>query len=213
MAKKTKETKREITLHKALVELKTLDSRIIKKANDHLIAWKQGEKWVHNVLPMKEFEDWVKANYQSMRDLLEEKENIKKGVMKANSTTKITVGNVGMFIIDAINKKDSIKLERQIIQTLKNQIAENTNFVNNNNSNVKIALDKILEVSVQKDIKTTSADIEAISAPYMKTNEFALVDPLKLKDKLEKWETEIESFELDIDSALSTANALTTIKI
>jgi len=148
-----------------------------------------------------------------MRDLLEEKENIKKGVMKANSTTKITVGNVGMFIIDAINKKDSIKLERQIIQTLKNQIAENTNFVNNNNSNVKIALDKILEVSVQKDIKTTSADIEAISAPYMKTNEFALVDPLKLKDKLEKWETEIESFELDIDSALSTANALTTIKI
>jgi len=44
MAKKIKETKREITLHKALVELKTLDSRIIKKANDHLIAWKQGEK-------------------------------------------------------------------------------------------------------------------------------------------------------------------------
>ena len=49
--------------------------------------------------------------------------------------------------------------------------------------------------------------------PFVKRNEFHLVDPLKIEETIEKLQIEVDEFEVEVDAVLSEINALTEIEI
>ena len=55
--------------------------------------------------------------------------------------------------------------------------------------------------------------MKAIVEPFVKRNEFHLVDPLNIENKIRELEKEVDDFELEVDAALSEINAITTIEI
>jgi hypothetical protein len=75
-------------------------------------------------------------------------------------------------------------------------------------------LQKVLEATFGKDnVKITKDDMDAVRKPFLESNEWGLVDPLKIEESIEKLETEIGEFESEVDAVLSETNAITLIEV
>ncbi len=64
-----------------------------------------------------------------------------------------------------------------------------------------------------KEGKTPVDEIEKTKNQFIINNTFELIDPIKVREKIEALEKEIFEFESEIDSALSVSNAITELKI
>jgi hypothetical protein len=64
-----------------------------------------------------------------------------------------------------------------------------------------------------KEGKTNVDEIEKTRKEFITNNTFELVDPIKIKDKIDELEKEISEFETEIDSCLSCSNAMTEITV
>ena len=64
-----------------------------------------------------------------------------------------------------------------------------------------------------KEGKTNTDEIEKTRKDFIFNNTFELVDPIKVKDKIDSLEKEISEFESEIDAALSVSNAVTEIEV
>lgn len=207
--------KRIITLHEALVELKTIDARISKAVdNARLVGITQGQSDKIWNLTKDEFTKKAIASKQSIGDLIALKSIVKAWVMKANAETSIEIWGKKMTIIEAINKKESISLEKVIINRFKNALQNMEAEISRGNTDVKTNLQKIIEITMWKEnVKTTGTEIETITKTYLDWNWFNLYDPTNLRDRIIEQEAWIEQFENSIDSKLSVINAITTITI
>ena len=133
--------------------------------------------------------------------------------MKSNATTKVTIGNVEMLVIDAIEMKETIKYKENFLQQLKSQQNNIRYTIASTNENVNARLDKLLEANFGKESKTKADEMEAISKPFLERNEAKLEDPLNIDSLIESLSEEILAFTSNVDYALSESNALTQIEI
>jgi len=62
-------------------------------------------------------------------------------------------------------------------------------------------------------VKPTDEDVKNIVEPFIRRNEFHLVDPLKIDELTEKLQIEVDEFEAEVDAVLSEINAITVIEI
>jgi len=207
-----------MTIHRALSELKLIDARIEKAINSvEPTGLMQLEKPVNGFISKEDFEKDVNAKYQSVTDLIERKNSIKSAIVKANGTTAVNIGEKTMTIADAINFKTVIVVKKNLINQLKSKhkgvIAKFTKE-NENVNNVALENAKIM-IGKQGDdkVKPTDEDVRNIVEPFVKRNEFHLVDPLKVDELTEKLQIEVDNFEVEVDAVLSEINAITTIEI
>ena len=206
---------RKITLHQALSELKTIEKRIDDKLSNSNLIWVGNESQkVGNLYTKEEYEMQVKASYQSITDLISLQTHLKKALMKANAETDVEMNEKNYKIIDLIVEKDLIAMKKKLLPKMKQQLYQAIQVMNSNNDVVNTNLQRILEATFGRDqSKVSAGDIDAISAPYKKSNEWNLIDPLKIEDKMKQIEQEIIDFETNVDATLSTINAITTIDI
>ena len=64
-----------------------------------------------------------------------------------------------------------------------------------------------------KEGKTAVDEIENTKKQFITNNTFELIDPIKVREKVDMFEKEISEFESEIDAALSVSNALTELTI
>ena len=62
-------------------------------------------------------------------------------------------------------------------------------------------------------MKNVSDDVKKVRADFIAAQTVELVDPLKVTEKIEALEGEISAFMVDVDSALSVSNAMTSISV
>ncbi len=75
-------------------------------------------------------------------------------------------------------------------------------------------LDKRLEADLgSKDRKNHAAEVEEITENFLKRYNPKVVDPIEIRKEIEKLETEINAFLIEVDSVKSEANATTFIEI
>ena len=202
-----------ISVTRALAELKTLDDRISKAANNGYIAMTVGGKVVGTNRTQDEVEKAVKESYQSFNDLVTRRNKLKCAIVKSNAETKVKIGDKELTVAEAIERKNSIVFEEQMIQSLSVQLRQATAQVEKVNAEANQRLNQMLEVNLGKDRKTSEEDYEAISKPFMAKNEAKLVDPLKLEELVQKLQVSVDDFKLNVDFALSEVNALTQIEV
>jgi len=208
----------KMTIHRALAELKLIDSRIEKAITQvEPSGLAQLDKPVNGFTPQEEFKKNALSKYQSVVDLLERKNNIKSAIVKANSTTTVNVAGETMTIADAINFKSLVSLKRKFVQSLKSKHHNVTIQFNLENEKInKVALDNAKIMLGKQDdskVKPTDEDVKNIVEPFVKRNEYHIIDPLKIEEKIELIENQVDSFEVEIDAVLSEINAITTIEI
>lgn len=209
-------TKEEMTIHQALCELKTLDSRIAKATNYRFcIANKHANTKIKGQV-IDNYIDEAKATYQQAQDLIKRREAIKKAVVLSNATTKIVVGDEEMTVAEAIEmKQNGIENWERLRSQLQSSFQIACNDCASNNEN---ALDDRADRYIQSmfgntDMKNASAEMQKVRADFIAAQTYELVDPLGISEEIRKWTDKIDKFAVNVDSALSVSNALTKITI
>lgn len=213
-------TTEEMTIHKALAELKTLDNRIEKAIREatYVLAIKHSAEKI-NGKTVADFKEQMKSGYQKVIDLIARRDAMKRAVVLSNANTKVKVGNVDYTVAEAIEMKNhGVEFKKMLLQYM--TTAYNT-VQNGLNCNSGEALEKKAEqyvlsvISAQPKDSKMSIDSDAMKAlrnTYIENNTYDLLDPLKVASIIETLDAEINEFETEVDAALSVSNALTVIE-
>ena len=207
---------RKISITEALNELKLYDSKILKAiTNAKLVGAAKKSSDKVGVFKKEDFEDRAKASYQSVTDLIANRNALKSAIVKSNAITEVTVNGKTMTVAEAIERKNSIDYDETFLTEMKKQYACATDTVTKENKKVDNKVDELLATLIGKD---SSKDIskesqEAIEKPYRAKNEYEFIDPIGLLDKIEILEAEIDGFKSEVDTRLAVANSITMIEI
>jgi hypothetical protein len=208
-------TKQKMTIHRALSELKLIDSKIEKQIYEIVPSgiYQKG-KLINNYVKEEDFSASAKSKFDSVNDLIARKNAIKSAIVEANGVTKVKISEKEMTIADAINFKAVVKFKKKLIETLKARQQQAVAQLNQQNAIVEQNVQRILEATFGKEnVKAGKDDVESVRKPYMDANEFHLFDPLKVAEKVEAMEKEVGDFEMEVDAVLSEINAVTFIEV
>lgn len=207
---------RKISITEALNELKLYDSKITKGITNSTLcgaAKKTSDKV--GVVKKEDFDERAKASYQSVTDLITNRNTLKSAIVKSNAITEVTVADKVMTVAEAIERKNSIEYEETLLNEMKRQYANATATVDKENKKVDAKVDDLLTTLVGKDSdkKLNKEDQEAVEKPYREKNEFEFVDPLGLYEKIQGLEANIDGFKSNVDTVLVISNATTFIEV
>lgn len=210
-------TSEKMTVHKALCELKTLDSRITKCVNDtqYVFANKHSNAKV-NGMSVSAYCEEIKAGYQRVNDLMNRRNAIKRAIVLSNATTIVTVGGKEYTVAEAIEMKNhGVPLMQSLLKRMERDNRAARNEANDNNGEMlEMRADEYIKsLYGSTDMKNISDEIKKVRADFIAAQTYEIVDPINIKDEMGKLEDNINSFMVDIDSALSVSNALTEITI
>ena len=213
-------TREQMTVHKALAELKTMDDRISKAIREcvYVLSVKHSAEKI-NGMPVAEFKSKMKSGYQKVNDLIARRDAMKRAVVLSNATTKIKVGNAEYTVAEAIEMKNhGVEFKKSLLH---NMSYAYTNAQNEFNRNSGEALEKRAEQYVLSVIQAQPKDakmavdsdaMKSVRQTYIDNNSYDMLDPLGVAQVMETLDAEINEFEAEVDAALSCSNALTVIE-
>lgn len=202
----------QISITRALAEIKSLNDRIEKATRQAaFITITTGGKIV-NGGDLQATSNQLKANLQSVQDLIARRATVKAQIIRSNAVTNVTINGVEMSVAEAIERKGSIDKERTLLAVLAQQLNTVRTTVERNNVAMQGRIDTMLQAAVGKERKATEEELEAISKPYTASNVTAPLDPSGLETVIQKLEADINGFIFEVDFVLSEANAKTLIE-
>ena len=104
--------KEKMTIHRALAELKTIDSRIEKAISETRFC--RSNKHSNEKINGKSIDDYIaetKSAYESINDLIRRRNAMKRAVVLSNAITNVTVGDEVMTVAEAIEAFKSYQPE------------------------------------------------------------------------------------------------------
>ena len=204
-----------MTIHRALAELKLIDSRIEKQITSIApVGFKQKDKLILSYISEDDFKLQAQSKLDSINALIIRKVSIKSAVVAANCVTMVNIGQKTLSIADAITFKGVLDLKKKLVSILKQQHSTVVGSMNKNNENVAKNLQLILEAMFGKEnVKVSKDDSDNVAKPYLEANEFHFIDPLNVLSLIDSIEKEISEFETEVDAVLSEIYATTFIEI
>lgn len=209
-------TKETMTVHKALAELKTLDSRIstVIKDGHFCIAKKHSVEKVEGGT-LAEYETAVKSHYDKATDLIRRRKAIKRAVVLSNAVTKVTINGTEYTVAEAIEMKNhGIDLDTELmLQMLDHKNKALAQIEHENGALENKADNFIMSMFGQKERKVDNEEIRKAREDFIKASQYELIDPINVTEKIDALNEHIQNFESEVDAALSVSNAVTTIEI
>ncbi len=210
-------TNETMSIHKALAELKIIGDRIETaihsgyycKANKH-----SNEKV--NGIPVNEFITQIKSSWDKVNDLIKRRNAIKKAIVYSNAITKVKVGSEEFTIAEAIEMKNTgMQYKKILMAVLSKQYADAVQIAEKENGETlhQKAENYVFGLYGTKEGKTSADEVEKTKQQFIKNNTFEIINPIKIKEKIDTLEKEIAEFDVDIDAELSKSNSLTEITI
>lgn len=206
-----------MSVHKALAELKILGDKVEKSINTGIFCTENMN--YSKVIGGMTIEDYknkvIKASYDKTEDLLKRYIAIKNAVNESNAKTEIEVGNAKMTIAVAIwMKNQGMLYKEQYLEKLKNQFSSSQRRIETNNAGrMQRADEYVIKKYGMKEGKVSDVDVTKEKENYINDNTMTLIDPCNIAMKITMLESEIDSFNAEIDAAISVSNALTQIEI
>lgn len=208
-------TTEKMNVHKALTELKILEDRINAAISNAVfcVANKASNTKIAGV-STKDYEVNMKASWDKINDLIVRKTAIKKAVQLSNAVEKVTINGVEMTRVEAIEMKNhGLDAKKELLRRLRYQYTSAVNKIESENREVEKRADNYISNFLGSKENAKGDEAEAARKTFLDNNQYVLLDPLKIKDKIDALEAEIDAFESEVDSALSVSNALTVITI
>ena len=195
-------TRETMTIYKALSELKVLDARIETAINTpvYCCAKKHSTDKVAGT-DVTQIEKNIRSYYDKAVDLINRRKAIKRAVVLSNAVTKMkNHGEEFEQRLSSAMKRDYIKAQERISKENENGLEERADQY-------------VTAIYGQKDSKTNAADIEKVRNDFITSNQFELVDPIGVLEKIDDIDKITSGFLSEVDSQLSVSNALTEITI
>lgn len=213
-------TTEKMTVHKALAELKTIDSRIDKAVREcgYVVAVKHSATKI-NGMTIKEVTNKIKEDYQRVNSLIARRDAMKRAVVMSNAVTKLNINGDEFTVAEAIEMKNHgmdffVKLRSWMTEAYRSAQTELNRFSGENIE--KKAENYILSIiqAQPKDSKMSmdSDAMKKMKEEYIASNTYDLIDPIGASDAIRALDDKINSFSTEVDAALSVSNAVTTIE-
>lgn len=206
----------EVTVTRALAELKLLEAKIKKKTAqlDVVGTYQKRSPVVRGTnLDRDRYEQTARGQWDSVEQLLERRDKLKAAIIASNASTTVTVQDKTMTVAEAIARKQALPLRIQLVKEAKAQLQVALEDVETARAQLDARVETMLTTNLGTDKKTDPQMWETVAKPFIEQNEVRLLDPLRLEGNLERRYDELISFETEVDFALSEANARTTIEI
>lgn len=210
-------TTEKMTIHKALSELKILDTRIIKEIDDNgfCAANKHSSKKI-NGIDIEDFEKKTQGAYDKITDLIRRRKAIKKAVVLSNSKTIVSIGGIEYSVAEAIEMKNhGLSFERTLLDKINIDYQTAQEEINDQNEEAleNRADQYVMAIFGQKENKTNATEVNKLRKEFIEANSYEMVDPINIPKRMEELNNYISEFMAEVDSALSVSNALTEITI
>ncbi len=214
-------TKENMTVHKALAELKIIDDRINKAitSGTYVVANKHSNQKIHG-MTIDEFKTQMQADFKKVSDLIARRNAIKRAVVASNAVTKVKVGDTEYTVAEAIEMKNhGMEFKEYFMRAISTQYvrAKNELDLNSGSPLEKRAEQYVLSViqAQPKDSKMAvdSDAMKNLRAQYIKDNQYDIIDPIGVKNVIDGLDTEVSEFLTEVDAALSVSNAITVLDI
>lgn len=208
-------TTEKMTIHKALAELKVLDKRITSSISvQFCVANKHSNEKISG-LALKDWKDIAQSNYQKANDLIRRNEAIKRAITLSNATTKVKVGDEEYTVAEAIwMKNHGMDSYKMLLRELQNQYGKaKIQCERENGETLEKRADEYIFGLFGSKEKAAGEEIENLRKTFIESQQYEIVDPIKIAEEIQYLEEKISSFESEVDAALSVSNATTEIEI
>ncbi len=202
----------QISITRALAEIKSLNDRIEKATRQSVFATVTVGGKTTNGSDLQTTTNTLKANLQSVQDLIARRQAVKAAIIRSNAVTSVTINGVELTVAEAIERKGSIDKERALMSVLQQQLGQVRSVVERNNAQMQQRIDTMIQTAVGKERKATEDELEAISKPYTASNITTPLDPNGLEKVILDMEAAINGFLFEVDFVLSESNAKTLIE-
>ena len=213
-------TKETMVVHKALAEIKILKDRIEDEIADSVfVSCKKHSQTKISGIDEEEYKKNIVGHYDKTTDLMNRYTALKRAVMLSNATTKVKIKINGkeeeLTVAETIEMKNNgIVFKKLEFEKMEQQLAQAKAKVNRENADLETNSENyVVNLFGQKEGKTSNDEVAKAKQQYIDLNTWELVDPISIEKKIEELKDEISSFSAEVDSVLSTSNALTTITI
>lgn len=204
----------EMTITQGLSQLKMINKRISRKISDSTFGgYSVGGKVMTGYDSVEELEKEAKSDFESTKDLIKRRNEIKSAIVMSNATTKVNIAGEEYTVAEAIERKSSIEYDEKLLNKLKRTYTQIVEHVDDVNEDMNQRLDKHLETLFGKDGKTDIQQTDSVVKSFKQQNEAKMIDPIDLKEQINGMEKNIEDFLSEVDHVLSTSNATTTIEV
>lgn len=205
---------KKLSIHRALTELKMLTLRIEAATNEvsAVVANRKSNRKINGV-DIPGYEKQMQASYDKVVGLISYRNKIKALVVQSNANTKVLVGKEEMTVAEAIDRKQSIQYEKNLLEVIQHQHRSAINTVAKENDALPAKLETYLINILGNKDKQSPEEVKLHTETFMKRNEFEIIDPLNVKQQIEKLSNRIEEFESEVDAVLSESNATTFIEV
>lgn len=210
-------TTEKMNIHKALCELKVIDSRIAKQMTSMptVAVNEHGNQKIQGI-SVKECVGLMESSYQKTTDLMTRRDAIKRAVVKSNAETMVVIGGKEYTVAEAIEMKNhGLDFKRQ----LKDVMTADYNRAKRaaeqaNGQNLETRADNFIRNLYNvTDMKNLTEEATAERKKFIEAHTTELIDPMGVAEKIAALEKEIYDFTIEVDSALSSSNATTEIEI
>ena len=209
-----------MTIHKALCELKTLDSRIQKGIHNttygtFVLVNKHSNTKVGGS-PIADVVATIQSEYQSVVDLMLRRDAIKRAVTMSNAVTKVQIGGVEYTVAEAIEMKNhGIPYKRALLTKLADDLRSAKRQCDTSNGEALEARadEYVKSLYGNSDMKGVADDVKKTREEFIKNQTLEILDPIDVKKEVEALTDFISTFTVEIDSALSVSNALTEVTV
>lgn len=209
-------TTETMTVHQALIELKTLEKRIGKAtlAPTFVHANRHGNTKI-NGKPVATIEEEIREAYQSCRDLIRRRNAIKSAVILSNATAKVRVDDRECTVAEAIDWKDAVtEFYADLIGKLASDLRQATTTADAKNAVLEDrANDYVRSLYGNADVKGISDEIRKVREEFVAAQTYELVDPIDITKEIAALTDWRDKLLVQIDSQLSVSNATTQITI
>lgn len=200
-----------------LVTRSTPSYRASADVSSRFIAYKKKSDDTCNGIPVKEKEDAIRAEFDSIVSLLDNYEKVNQIIAYCNSTVKVTVAGSTMTLIEAIalnNKVVSGYKDQVLLAIAKdfNVTIEAFSYTQNSVNNQEL-INKYLETVMGKVESASPEMVAEWTKKYHEINDFEIIDPLRIRDRYTAMYELHEEFKATVSTKLAMVNATTMVAV
>lgn len=208
-----------ISVTRALAQLKQLDDKINRAIQngvfiDVTVGRDSNKKVYNSNRSVEESSRLIQGSFDQVESLMNNRDELKSKIVLSNATTKVKVAGREITVAEAIELRKTISVKKEFLARLNVSLMTANRTVFGLSEQLDHAINSSLNTILGNDKgKVDEGMYAAIANPQKSQKEPALLDPLKIQDRIKKLEEEIADVDTELDFILSESNARTTIEV
>jgi len=201
----------EMSLHRVIAEIKNLEQKLVR--NEQVVATVQKKDRMVGTQTAEQFEvesqgkvDAFVANINKLRAL-------KVARNLANATNKIKVAGIEMTIDEAIARKATVGYIQQFVYAIQSQMVNAANQVSAASTEVERKIEAQVTAIGGSTKKVSDEELKTIRAMIERSTGREIVMGKNVEAFVKKMVAELEQFLVEVDFALSEANATVKVEV